>query len=165
MEARKAIVGLLVMAVLVSGVGLVTAYDASAPYSNFVDWVISSDTAFTVSVGGGADKVVFSPASKTETYVEPTGQSSGVPIFTVTNAGNCDLNFSCNLTAAKPAWAVIMVNDEYVNSTSDTFDTAEQTFNTTVSTGDSTPMYLWTNVTDAIAGTANRTIQIHSVAS
>lgn len=165
MEARKAIVGLLVMAVLGFGVGLVTAYDASAPYSNFVDWVISSDTTFTVSEGGGAEKVVFSPASKNETYVEPTGQSSGVPIFTVTNAGNCDLNFSCNLTTGKPTWAVIMVNDEYVNSTADVFNVTEVTFNTTVSAGDSTPMYLWTNVTNAVAGTQNRTIQIHSVAS
>ena len=172
MEARKAIVGLLVMAVLVSGVGLVTAYDASAPYPNYVEWEVSSDTAFTVSVAAGETKCVFQPASKTETYVEPSGQSSGVPIFTVTNAGNVNLDLKCNLTSAKPSWAVIMVNDEYVNSTADEFgaDTSLQTFNSTVGTGEVSPMYLWTNVTDAPAGTGvdathNRTIQIVSAAS
>lgn len=165
MDIKKIIVGLLVSAVLASGIGVAVASDASNPYSNFVDWVIASDTSFTVSVGGGATKVVFSPASKTETNVEPTGQSSGTPIFTVTNTGNTDLNFSCNLTVAKPAWAIIKVNDEYVNNTADEFDTTAQVFNTTVISGGASPMYLWTNVTNAVAGTANRTIHINSVAS
>ena len=165
MEARKVVVGLLVAAVLFLGMGTAIAYDASTPYSNFVDWVISNDTTFTVSVAAGQTKVVFSPASKTETYVNATGQSSGVPIFTVTNAGNCNLDLKCNLTATKPAWAVIMVNDEFVNTGSDEFDTTLVAFNTTVGIGEVSPMYLWTNVTDATPGTQNRTLQIHSAVS
>ena len=172
MEARKVIVGLLVMAVLVSGVGLVTAYDASAPYSNFVEWEVSSDTAFTVLVGGAQTKCVFQPASKTETLVQPVGQSDGTPMFTVTNAGNCNLDLKCNLTSAKPSWATILVNDAYDSGAADEFgvDTSLQTFNQTVGTGETSPMYLWSNVTDAPVGTGvdathNRTIQIVSVAS
>lgn len=170
METRKLLVGMLVSAMLFSSAGLVVAYDSSNPYSNFVEWTIADDTAFSVSVGGGASKVVFAPTSKTENNTEPTGQSDGTPIFTVTNAGNIDLDFKCNLTSAKPTWATIKVNDEYNNVTADTFDTALQTFNTSVSAGDHTAMYLWTNVTDAPGGsgadaTHNRTLRIYSVAS
>lgn len=167
---RKLLVGLLVTAMLISGAGLAVAYDASNPYSNFVDWTIGDDTTFTVSVGGGADKCVFAPASKTETDVEPTGQSDGTPIFTVVNAGNTNLDFKCNLTTAKPSWATIKVNDGYVPHAADTFDTTLQTFNSSVAAGDQTKMYMWTNVTDAAAGsgsdaTHNRTLRIYSVAS
>ena len=171
MRTRKFIVGLLVSALLLSGIGMVAAiYDASSPYSNYVEWTIASDTAFTVSVAAGETKCVFAPASKTETYVNATGQSDGTPIFTVTNAGNVNLDFKCNLTAAKPAWAVIMVNDTFGHVGADTFDTTLQTFNTSVAMGDSSPLYLWTNVTNAVAGTGadathNRTIQIWSAAS
>lgn len=167
---RKLLVGLLVTAMLISGAGLAVADDASDPYENFVEWTIGDDTTFTVSVGGGAVRCVFAPASKTETDVMPTGQADGTPIFTVVNAGNTNLDFKCNLTSAKPSWAIIKVNDVYVPGSADNFDTTLVTFNTTVVVGDQTAMYLWTNVTDALAGTGsdathNRTLRIYSAAS
>lgn len=169
MRTRELIVGLLVSALLLGGIGSVVASDASSPYSNYVEWTIASDTTFTVSVAAGQTRCVFAPASKTETLVNATGQSSGTPIFTVTNAGNVNLDFKCNLTTAKPAWAVILVNDSFSGSRQ-TFDTTLQTFNTSVAMGDSSPLYLWTNVTNAVEGdggdaTHNRTIQIWVAAS
>ena len=171
METRfKLLVGLLVTAMLISGAGLATAYDASNPYSNFVEWTIPSDTAFSVSVAAGQEKAVFAPASKTETDVEPTGQSDGIPIFTVTHMGNINLDFKCNLTTTNQSWAIIKVNDAYVPYDADAFNTTLQTFNISVTPGNSTAMYLWTNVTDAPPGdggdgTHNRTLRIYSVAS
>ena len=166
MRSRKILALFLALVVAGSGIGVsAAAFDSSSPYSNFVDWVIASDTTFTVDIAGGQTKVVFSPASKTEINVEPAGQSDGVPIFTVTNSGNVDLNFSCNLTEAKPTWATIKANDEYANATADDFNITLQLFNASVGVGNYTRLYLWTNVTDAVAGTANRTMQIWSEAA
>jgi len=121
-------------------------------------------------MAAGASTVIFAPASKTENNTEPTGQSDGTPIMTVTNIGNTALNMSCNLTEAKPAWAIIKVSDEYNNYTADTFDIVRQEFNSSVAIGDQTKMYMWTNVSEAVAGdggdggdaTHNRTLRIYS---
>ena len=170
MNTRELIVGLLVSALLFSGIGTVIGYDASTPYSNYIEWEVSSDTSFTVDVAAGQTFCVFAPATKNSTYVNATGQSSGTPIFTVTNSGNVDLDFKCNVTTAKPAWAVLMVSKTFDASGSDIFDTTLVAFNTSAPMGSVTPMYIWTNVTNAPVGTGvdathNRTMQIWSVAS
>jgi len=128
-----------------------TTYDSSNPFSTIVLWSIPSDTAFTVTLAGGETEVVFTASSTTQSLIEPDSQdaSSNQPIITITNNGNVNLNFTINLTSAKPSWAVIKVSNQSDHTTATEFDTVRVVINSSVPPGGSTPMYLWTNITSA----------------
>jgi len=128
-----------------------TTYDSSNPFSTIVLWSIPSDTTFTVTLAGGETEVVFTATSTTQNLIEPNSQdaSSNQPIITITNDGNVNLNFTINLTSAKPSWAVIKVSNQSDHTTATEFDTERVVINSSVPPSGSTPMYLWTNITSA----------------
>ena len=139
------------------------SYDSSNPFLCTVLWSIPSDTAFTVTLAGTETQINFTASSKTQTLLEPSGQdaSSNIPIITIENTGNTNLNFSCNLTSAKPSWATIKVSSQNDHTTATEFDTERAVINASVPPGQSTPMYLWTNITNA-TGDETRTFKIWS---
>ena len=152
---------------IVIGLGLASAYDADNPWTGTVQWTIPSDTSFTVTFAGSQTQVNFNAAGQNDTLIEPDGQdaSSNTPIITIENTGNLNLNFTCNLTSAKPSWATIKVSNQSDHTTATEFDTTAVVINASVPPGGSTPMYLWSNVTEAPSGTTTRTLQINSAAA
>jgi len=116
---------MFVLLVLISAIPTATAYDASNPYTVTMNFIIPSDSAFSVSLAGAETAIDFNPASKDSKDVEPDSQvaSSSTPIAVVTNDGNVNQNFSINLTAAKPSWVELRADDTNVASAASTFDT------------------------------------------
>lgn len=169
MRTGKIVVGLLVVLALGAIAGVASALDASTPYTGDIRWVVPSDSSFSVTFAGSEDSVDFddSLSSCTQSGVQPDSQNNATstPIITITNTGNVNLNFTCNLTSAKPSWAVLKVSNTTSYADATDFDTTAVLINATVSSGQSTPMYIWTDVTDASEGTTGKTLQINSEAS
>ena len=167
METKKIVMGVLIKAILC--IGAASAYDASNPFTCDIRWVVPSDTTFSVSWPGGESSVDFDDnlTAVTQSGVQPDSQNNATntPIINITNDGNQALNFTCNLTTAKPAWAVIKVNNETSYTGATAFDTTAVIVNASVAVGETTDMYLWTDVTSATPGTTERTLQINSVAA
>lgn len=163
----KLIVGLLIT-IVVCGAGVVGAYDASSPWSGTVRWLVPEDTTFSVLWAAGESTIDFddSLTSKTQSGVQPDGQdnTTNTPILNVTNDGNVVLNITCNLNATKPAWAVLKVNNETSYAAATVFDTnaTRAIVNATLAVGDTTDLYLWTDVTNADSGTTTRYLWINS---
>lgn len=157
---------LFVAVLLLCGVGLVQAYDADTPYTNTVKWIIPSDTTFTVTLAGGESTIDFDTGvtGQTVDLVEPDSQvaASNTPIINISNDGNLALNFTCNLTAAKPSWATIKVGNTSTHGDATEFDTTAQLVEKNIAAGTYSDMYLWTNLTSATQGTTERTLQINS---
>jgi len=168
MKTRNTLLGMFVIAFAMCSV-MVSAYDADTPYTVTMQWIVPSDTSFTVSLAGAETTIDFDDnvVDKDSKYVQPDSQdnSTSTPIAEITNTGNQNLDFSCNLTATKPSWAVLMVNNATDLATATTFDTTAVTIQDNVAAAATVDMYLWTNLTNADAGTTSRTFQINSVAS
>jgi len=162
---RKVLITALIAAIVIGGLGMsVNGYDADNPWTGTVLWSIPSDTSFTVTFAGTQTQINFTASDKTQSLIEPDGQSasSSTPIITIENTGNTNLNFSCNLTSAKPSWATIKVSNQSDHTTATEFDTSLVLINESVPAGSSTPMYLWSNITNADAGDTTRTLMIVS---
>lgn len=144
---------------------IVFALDADTPYTVTMNWIVPSDTTFTVSLPDGESTIDFNPASGTEDYVQPDGQNNdtGEPVINITNAGNVNLNFTNNLTASKPAFATLMSNNDPNHLNSTAFDTTAVLIEEDVAPAAVVAVYLWTNITDATGGTTARTYQINSI--
>lgn len=155
--------GLVILAIAMS-VGIAGAYDSGDPWTGTVRWTIPEDTSFTITFAGSETQVDLEAAGETEDLIEPNSQdaSAETPIITVENTGNLDLNFTCNLTSAKPSWATIIESDTNLSTEGTEFDTTAVLINASVPMDDSTPMYLWSNVTNAPAGDTTRDLQINS---
>ena len=158
----KKILVMLVGLLMVSGV---FALDAGTPYTLTIQWIIPSDTTFTVDLAGAESTIDFNPATKTETDVEPDSQDYGAstPIVTITNTGNTALNFTHNVSAV-PAYAVLWA---YSNNTDTNVAVSEgasvNQVGGDVGISEVVQIYMWTNVTDATAGTTSETYQISSL--
>ncbi len=157
---------------LISALMLATtayAFDANTPYTVMMNWIIPSDTTFTVALAGAETSIDFDDnvVDKDSDNVEPDSQnaSTSVPIAVITNAGNQNLNFTANLTATKPSFAILIVGNTNVLSAGTIFDTTAVTIEDNVVAAGTADLYIWTNLTDADAGTTSRTFQINSVAS
>ena len=151
--------------VVISGIASTAiAYDADNPWTGTVKWSIPADTSFTVTFAGSQTQINFTASSKTQDLIEPDGQDAAAetPIITIENTGNTNLNFSCNLTSAKPSWAVIKVNSQNDPTTATEFDTTPILVYSDISPGITAPIYLWTDITNAPAGTTTRTLMITS---
>jgi len=164
---NKILVAGLIVAMVLGAVGSAAAvYDASTPWTGTVKWIVPSDTAFSITFAGGESTIDFDNnlTSQTQSGVQPDSQNNATstPIITITNDGNLNLNFTCNLTATKPDWAVIKQNNETSYTGATTFDTTAVVVNASVPASQSTSMYIWTDVTSAPAGTTERTLQINS---
>lgn len=167
-DTKKILFGFFVALSLVCMLGIMSAEDASSPYTVTLKWIIADDTSFSVALCGSETTIDFDDHldnQTTATNIEPNCQnaSTSTPIATITNDGNIDLNFTCNLTAAIPNWATLTVNDENTYTGGLSFNTTAVLINHTVSASADTDVYLWTNVTSADTGTTERTYQINSV--
>jgi len=151
--------------VVISGMATTAiAYDANNPWTGTVRWSIPSDTSFTVTFAGTETQVNFTASSATQNLIEPDGQdaANNTPIITIDNTGNTYLNFSCNLTSAKPSWATIKVGHLSDHTSAKEFDTTPVLIDKEVWPGDSIPVFLWTNITNADTGDTTRTLMITS---
>ena len=151
--------------VVISGIASTAiAYDADNPWTGTVVWSIPSDTSFTVTFAGSQTQINFTASSSTQSLIEPDGQdaTNNTPIITIENIGNTKLTFTCELTSSKPSWATIKVSNQSDHTTATEFDTTAQAFAVNITPGQSTPMYLWSNITNADAGDTTRTLLIDS---
>ena len=151
--------------VVVSGLASTTvAYDSNNPWTGTVKWSIPADTSFTVTFAGSQTQINFTASGKTDTLIEPDGQNAAAetPIITIENTGNTDLDFRCKLTSSKPSWATIKVSSQNDHTTATEFDTTYTLIYASALPGSSTPMYLWSNVTNAPAGDTTRELEIGS---
>ncbi len=145
------------------------AYDSGTPYTVTVNYIVPSDTSFTVTLAGAETTIDFNPATKDSANVEPDSQvaASSIPIATITNTGNLNQNFSVNLTAAQPAWVVVSVSNYNDYATPITLSAVAQTPTgwTTIAADAACYAYMKGTFTDAIAGTTSKTLQVNSAAS
>jgi len=167
MEKIGKISAIVVVAMIViSGIASTAmAYDTNNPWTGTVVWSIPADTSFTVTFAGSQTQINFTASGKNDTLIEPDGQnaSSSTPIITIENTGNTKLLFYCNLTSSKPSWATIKVSNLSDHTTATEFDTTEVAIvSDFISPGQSTPMYLWSNITNADVGDTTRTLRIVS---
>lgn len=151
------------------GMSLISAYDTATPYTVTMKWIVPSDTSFTIALCGSETSIDFDGnlTDNSASRVEPDCQSEGAstPIMTITNAGNQDLDFTCNLTASKPAFAVLKVNNASTYSSAVAFDTTATIIEGKVAPAGESEVYLWTDLTSATAGTTQRTYQVNSRAT
>jgi len=156
---------LITMSVMPAG-----ALDADTPYTVTMNLIIPSDSTFTVALAGSETTIDFNPTTKDSTEVEPDSQvASGdtTPIAVITNAGNVNLNFSVNLTAAKPSWVVLKAHSDGTYASATTYDTTaiELTAWKDITPTSTADVYLWADFTSALGGTTQRTFQVNTVIS
>jgi len=153
----------LIVAIVMSGLGTTMAYDADNPWTGTVLWSIPADTSFTVTFAGSQTQVNFTASSATETFLEPDGQdaTNNTPILTIENTGNTALDFYINLTSSPPTWAEL--RGDATPNASNALLIGTSGFAIEVNPGNSTPLYLWTNITNATAGDTTRTLMISSI--
>lgn len=165
MKKTNLLIGMFLVLSLFSTVS-VMAYDVDDPYTVTLQWIVPSDTSFSVALCGAESSVDFDTnlTAVTKNEVQPDCQNAGAgtPMMTITNDGNLDLNFTTALTAAKPSWAVLKVNELSVYGSATTFDTTQVLINGSVGASESTDVYFWTDLTNAPAGTTSRTLQVNS---
>jgi hypothetical protein len=145
------------------------AYDSGTPYTVTVNYIVPSDTSFTVTLAGAETTIDFNPATKDSANVEPDSQvaASSIPIATITNTGNLNQNFSVQLTTAQVAWAVVSVSNYNNYATPITLSAVAQspTGWTAIAADASTYSYMKATFTDAPSGTTSKTLQVNSAAS
>lgn len=162
---KKIILGLMGI-FLVTVMSLALAYDQSTPYSATMKWIVPSDTTFTVSLCGAETTIDFDTnlTSSTQVQVEPDCQNApaGIPIMNITNSGNINMNFTCNLTAPSPSWAYLYVNNNSNFLTAKIVNVTAVTIANGVATSGTSLVYVWTNVTNAVQGTTTKTFEVFS---
>jgi len=145
------------------------AYDAGTPYTVTLNYIVPSDTTFTVTLAGAESTIDFNPASMNSADVEPDSQSAAgsTPIAVIYNAGNLNQNFSVNLTTAQVSWAVVSVSNFSNYATPITLSDTSQTPTgwTNVPMTTSVSAYMKATFANATAGTTAKTLQINSAIS
>lgn len=144
--------------------GSVVSYDADNPYTVTLKWIVPSDTSFAVALCGAETTIDFEDniPSSTLNGAEPDCQNASLnhPMLTVTNNGNLPLNFTNNLTAAKPSWATLKVSNSTTYAESVSFDTTPVNIGKNIAAGNNLTIYLWTDLNNATAGTTQRTYEV-----
>lgn len=165
-KIKKLLVAFVVFMMSLGFMSPASALDDSNPFTCVLQWDIPNDTTFTITFAGGEVDVGFTHSGMTENLVEPDSQdaSAETPIIVVTNAGNLALDFSCNLTAAKPSWATLLVGSSNLSASAVTFDTTKVEFLDNIAAAASGDMYIWTNITLGTAGNTQRTLHINTSA-
>lgn len=163
---RSLVVLSMITSVLIATTMPVLGYDHNNPASYTVQYIIPSDTSFSVSLCGSETQLNFNPVNGSSKSVEPACQSKAIdkPWANITNSGNLNLNFSTNLTAINPTWVVLNIG-----STSSMSDQITMTSTGTspsgwlnVAPGSSVQLYSLANFTNAPQGTTSMTIKIGS---
>ncbi len=170
-EKSERILAVLSM-LLVSGIVLsapAMAYDSGTPYTVTMQFVVASDTSFTVALAGSETTIHFNPATRNSTGVEPGSQvaASSTAMAVITNTGNVNQNYSINLTAAKPSWVVLKASSANSYAGASTFETTALSLAgwDNIATSGTAPVYLWADFTNAVGGTTSKTFQINTVQS
>jgi hypothetical protein len=169
MRTKIKIMALLVLIMSIITIVPALAYDADNPASYTVNYIIPSDTAFTVTLAGAETTMDFNPSTANDKYVQPDAQNNATSTAwaVIQNTGNVNQNFKTNLTAAQVSWAVVTISNATDMSGSITLSATEQTptgWSTVIPTA-SVKLYAWANFTSAAGGTTSRTIRIASAAS
>jgi len=145
------------------------AYDAGTPYTVTLNYIVPSDTSFTVTLVSPETTIDFNPATKDSADVEPDGQiaASNIPMATISNTGNLNQNFTVNLTAAQEAWAVVSLSNFSNYATPITLSNTAQspTGWTGIVASADVVAYMKATFTDAPQGTTAKTLQINSAAT
>lgn len=149
---KKIYVG--VVALLMMTAGIATAYDENNPIFITLRWIVPSDTTFLVSIRGATETIDFTPASKNENLTEPDNQvaASSLPILNVSNIGNTALDLWHN--ASSPSFATLMAGTTNDEEASVTLSGSMLQFSDELAIDAHVDVYMWSNVTDAIAGTS-----------
>lgn len=171
MSNRENIKRNLVMLSMITSVLLATTipvlgYDQNNPASYTVQYVIPSDTSFSVSLCGSETQMNFNPANGSSKSVEAVCQSKDInkPWANITNTGNLELNFSTNLTTTNPNWVVLNIGSN--SSMSDQVIVTNTATSPAgwlnVAPGNSVQVYSLASFTNAPQGTTSKTIKIGS---
>lgn len=101
----------MITSILVATTMPVFSFDHNNPASYTVQYVIPSDTTFSVLLCGSETQMNFNPTNGSSKSVEPACQSKATnkPWANITNAGNLNVNFSTNLTVTNPSWVVLNI--------------------------------------------------------
>ena len=156
----------VITSVLIATTIPVLGFDHNNPASYTVQYIIPSDTTFSVSVCGASQTMDFNPANGSSKSVEATCQSkaTNTPWANITNSGNLNLNFSTNLTAANPAWVTLNIGS--TSSMSDQVTVTNAAISPAgwlnVAPGNSVQLYSQASFTNAPQGTTSTTIKIGS---
>lgn len=167
MKKLNSVLLTVMMLGMVFGMSGVMAYDASTPYTVTMNFIVGSDTSFTVALAGVETTIDFNPASSNSKEVEPDSQDAGgsTPILVITNAGNVAQDFSHDVNQTLPTGT----NVSY--STTNTVDWTKEilptgtTIDTSVAAAGTVDVYMWANFTNADAGTTEVIYRINSTAS
>jgi hypothetical protein len=153
--------GLLLMTIL--GSCFAFGYDASSPYSVTLNWIVPSDTTFTIALAGAETTIDFNPVNKSSLEVMPDSQDAGTPIITATNQGNVNANYSALVTADKPTWVTLKGKKTNDYGTADTIGNATAVvIDTDVVPSGNATLWLWSDFNNAPSGTKATTFQIAS---
>jgi len=170
MKQLSKILPMLIAAMLVSVAfaGSAFGYDASTPYTTTINYIVTNDTTFTVTLAGAETTIDFNGATN-GADIEPDSQNAGTstPIAVIANAGNVNMDFKLKLTAAQFAYANVTVsaantysNPIYLNDSLQT-----PTGWTAVAPAADVDAYMKVTFTAAPGGTTSRTLEIDSVVS
>ena len=160
------IFGVVISMMLLSGTA--SAYDAATPATYTINYIIPSDTSFTVTLVGGETSMDFNPATKDTANVEPDGQNAGTstPWAVITNTGNLNQSFGVNTTAAQPSWVVVTLSNANTYANPITLSNVVQipTGWTNIVALGTASIYAKATFTAAVSGTTARTLRINSSA-
>lgn len=164
---NKIMQGLSILVLMLTLAGVTAAYDSDNPYTNTIQWIIPSDTSFTVTFSGSETSIDFDDnvTGQTGDMIEPDGQNSAAstPIIVVNNTGNVNQDFAFNLTTAKPTWVTsLKVGNTSSYGSATEVNTEAVTFATAISPAHETDLYVWCNISNAAQGTTSRTFMISS---
>lgn len=162
---RKLYLSLILMSLALTSFAF--AYDSTTPYDVTMKWIIPSDTTFTVDLCGAETTIDFNDnvVDKDSKLVEPDCQNAnlGTAIATITNTGNVNLNFTTELTTAKPDWAILLIGSTNVSGTASEVSNSAVFLAGDIATSGTASVFAWTNLTNAVAGTTERTFRISSL--
>lgn len=156
----------MIASVLIATTIPALALDTNNPAEYTINFVIPSDTSFTVTVCGSQTAMNFNATNGNSKSVEPLCQSkaNNTPWANITNSGNLNLNFSTNLTAANPSWVVLNIGSnptmsDQIIATNSPLSPAGWL---NVVPGSTVPLYSSANFTNAPRGTTSMALYIRS---
>jgi len=160
----KIILSLLLLSIF--GMSLAFGYDASSPYSVTLNWIVPSDTTFSVALAGAETTIDFNPTNKSSLEVMPDSQADVTPIITITNQGNVDANYSALVTAQKPSWVTLKGYNSYdYGSAVEVGNSTSVTIEDNIAPSGTSEYWLWSDFADADKGTTASTFQVSTIAS
>jgi hypothetical protein len=156
------VIASLLLSVMTSG--FVMAYDTSNPYTVTLNWIVPSDTTFTVALAGAETTIDFNPINKSSLEVQADSQADVTPIVTITNQGNILADYSAEVTGTLPSWVTLKGKNSYDYSTADTLSNSTNiTIQANVEGGDTAEYWLWSDFTEAPKGTEESSFQISTL--